>query len=117
MPLAFGFGLKSRTVICNGKGRHVTIKDSVAHRDDGCGLAAREGVISCSSQAPRQRNRAPSRHTRQSNARQLREQDLLTLHKGSVRIHDLSRLRKLAGFQGGYLNSRDLPSMCAATKR
>jgi len=39
--------------------------------------------------------------------RQLREQDLLTLRKGSVRIHDLNRLRKLAGFQGGYLNSRD----------
>ncbi len=38
--------------------------------------------------------------------RQLREQDLLTLRKGSVRIHDLGRLRKLAGFQGGYLNSR-----------
>jgi CRP-like cAMP-binding protein len=39
--------------------------------------------------------------------RQLREQDLLTLQKGIVRIHDLNRLRKLAGFQGGYLNSRD----------
>jgi CRP-like cAMP-binding protein len=39
--------------------------------------------------------------------RQLREQDLLTLRKGTVRIHDLNRLRKLAGFQGGYLNSRD----------
>jgi CRP-like cAMP-binding protein len=39
--------------------------------------------------------------------RQLREQDLLTLKKGSVRIHDLNRLRELAGFQGGYLNSRD----------
>jgi CRP-like cAMP-binding protein len=39
--------------------------------------------------------------------RQLREQGLLTLQKGSVRIHDLNRLRKLAGFQGGYLNSRD----------
>jgi CRP-like cAMP-binding protein len=39
--------------------------------------------------------------------RQLREQDLLTLRKGSVRIHDLDRLRRLAGFQGGYLNSRD----------
>jgi CRP-like cAMP-binding protein len=38
--------------------------------------------------------------------RQLREQDLLTLRKGSVRIHDLGRLRRLAGFQGGYLNSR-----------
>jgi CRP-like cAMP-binding protein len=39
--------------------------------------------------------------------RQLREEGLLTLRKGSVRIHDLNRLRKLAGYQGGYLNSRD----------
>ena len=39
--------------------------------------------------------------------RQLREEDLLTLRKGSVKIHDLARLRKLSGFQGGYLNSRD----------
>ena len=39
--------------------------------------------------------------------RQLRELDLLTLHKGGVRIHNLSGLRKLAGYQGGYLNSRD----------
>jgi CRP-like cAMP-binding protein len=39
--------------------------------------------------------------------RQLREQDLLSLSKGRVRIHDLNRLRKFAGFQGGYLNSRD----------
>jgi CRP-like cAMP-binding protein len=39
--------------------------------------------------------------------RQLRERDLLTLKKGRVRIHDLRALRKLAGFQGGYLNSRD----------
>ena len=39
--------------------------------------------------------------------RLLREQQLLTLHRGSVRIHDLNRLRKLAGFQGCYLNSRD----------
>ena len=39
--------------------------------------------------------------------RQLREQDLLTLQKGIVRIHDLGGLRNLAGFQGGYLNSRD----------
>jgi CRP-like cAMP-binding protein len=38
--------------------------------------------------------------------RQLRDQDLLTVRKGSVRIHDLGRLRKLAGFQGGYLNAR-----------
>jgi hypothetical protein len=30
--------------------------------------------------------------------RQLREQDLLTLRKGSVKIHDLNRLRRLAGF-------------------
>ena len=39
--------------------------------------------------------------------RQLREQVLLTLHKGTVKIHDLNGLRKLAGFHGGYLNSRD----------
>lgn len=39
--------------------------------------------------------------------RQLREQELLTVRKGTVHIHDLGRLRKLAGFQGGYLNSRD----------
>ena len=39
--------------------------------------------------------------------RQLRDQDLLTLRKGRARIHDLNRLRKLAGFQGGYLNARD----------
>ena len=39
--------------------------------------------------------------------RQLREQDMLTLRKGRVLIHDLNRLRKLAGFQGGYLNQRD----------
>jgi CRP-like cAMP-binding protein len=38
--------------------------------------------------------------------RELRELDLLTVRKGRVRIHDLDRLRKLAGFQGGYLNSR-----------
>ena len=39
--------------------------------------------------------------------RQLREQNLLTLRKGHVKIHDLHGLRELAGFQGGYLNSRD----------
>jgi CRP-like cAMP-binding protein len=39
--------------------------------------------------------------------RQLRERDLLTLQKGIARIHDLKGLRKLAGFQGGYLNSRE----------
>jgi CRP-like cAMP-binding protein len=38
--------------------------------------------------------------------RQLREQGLLTVRKGRVHIHDLDGLRKLAGFQGGYLNSR-----------
>ena len=38
--------------------------------------------------------------------RQLRERGLLTIRKGSVKIHDLASLRKLAGFQGGYLNSR-----------
>ena len=36
--------------------------------------------------------------------RQLRELGLLTLSKGSVKIHDLAGLRELAGFQGGYLN-------------
>ena len=39
--------------------------------------------------------------------RQLRERKLLTMKKGVVHIHDLSGLRKLAGFQGGYLNARD----------
>ena len=39
--------------------------------------------------------------------RQLREQNLLTLRKGNVKIHDLNGLRELAGFQGGYLNSRN----------
>ena len=38
--------------------------------------------------------------------RQLREQGLVTVSQGSVHIHDLDGLRKLAGFQGGYLNSR-----------
>jgi CRP-like cAMP-binding protein len=37
--------------------------------------------------------------------RQLRELNLLTLSKGSARIHDLGRLKELAGYQGGYLNS------------
>jgi CRP-like cAMP-binding protein len=39
--------------------------------------------------------------------RRLREQGLLTLHEGTVKIHDLSQLGKLAGFRGGYLNSGD----------
>jgi CRP-like cAMP-binding protein len=38
--------------------------------------------------------------------RELRELRLLTLRKGIVKIHDLNGLRKLSGFQGGYLNSR-----------
>ena len=38
--------------------------------------------------------------------RQLREQGLLTVRRGRVEIHDLGGLRKLSGFQGGYLNSR-----------
>jgi CRP-like cAMP-binding protein len=38
--------------------------------------------------------------------RELRDKQLVTVRKGTVRIHDLDRLRKLAGFQGGYLNSR-----------
>ncbi len=39
--------------------------------------------------------------------RELREKRLLTMIKGSVKIHDLNGLRKLAGFQGGYLNARE----------
>ena len=39
--------------------------------------------------------------------RQLRELKLLTMKQRTVHIHDLSGLRKLAGFQGGYLNARD----------
>jgi CRP-like cAMP-binding protein len=39
--------------------------------------------------------------------RQLRERKLLTMRQRKVHIHDLSGLRKLAGFRGGYLNSRD----------
>lgn len=38
--------------------------------------------------------------------RQLRERNLLSLRRGTVFIHDLAGLRKLAGFQGGYLNAR-----------
>ena len=39
--------------------------------------------------------------------RQLRERKLLTLRKGTVTIHDPATLRKIAGFQSGYLNSRN----------
>src|SRR6476620_5963658 len=39
--------------------------------------------------------------------RQLRDRKLLTVRKRRVHIHDLSGLRKLSGFQGGHLNSRD----------
>jgi CRP-like cAMP-binding protein len=39
--------------------------------------------------------------------RQLREKGLLTLRDGRVAIHDLNGLRKLSGFEGGYLNSRN----------
>ncbi len=39
--------------------------------------------------------------------RQLREEDLLSLRKGVVRIHDLAGLRKLAGYRGGYLDARE----------
>jgi len=38
--------------------------------------------------------------------RQMRERKLLSVRKGTVIIHDLPALRKVAGFQGGYLNSR-----------
>ena len=36
--------------------------------------------------------------------KQLRELNLITMQHGSVIIHDLPRLRKLSGFQGGYLH-------------
>ena len=39
--------------------------------------------------------------------RQLREMRLLNLKKGKAQIQDLAGLRKLAGFQGGYLNARE----------
>lgn len=39
--------------------------------------------------------------------RQLRERELLTVQRGSVKIHNLSGLRKLSGFRGGYLDTRD----------
>jgi CRP-like cAMP-binding protein len=38
--------------------------------------------------------------------RQLRERRLLTIRKKVVTINDLDGLRKLSGFQGGYLNSK-----------
>ena len=38
--------------------------------------------------------------------RQLRERDLLTVRGGTVKIHDLSGLKRLAGFRGDYLNAR-----------
>jgi CRP-like cAMP-binding protein len=39
--------------------------------------------------------------------RQLRERSLMTVHRGTVTIHDMKGLRSLSGFRGGYLNSRD----------
>lgn len=39
--------------------------------------------------------------------RQLRERNLVTVRTGSVVIHDLIALKKLAGFQVGYLSSRE----------
>lgn len=36
--------------------------------------------------------------------RQLREKQLLTFRSGRVKIHDLDALRKLAGYQSGYLD-------------
>ena len=36
--------------------------------------------------------------------RELRECELVTVSRGTVKIHDLSRLRQLSGFQGGYLS-------------
>ena len=37
--------------------------------------------------------------------RQLRERELLSMSKGTVTILDLAALRKLAGFEGGYLST------------
>jgi CRP-like cAMP-binding protein len=37
--------------------------------------------------------------------RQLRERDLLTFRGGRVEIHNLSGLRRLAGFYNGYFNA------------
>jgi CRP-like cAMP-binding protein len=37
--------------------------------------------------------------------RQLRESNLVTVRHGRVKIHDIPKLRKLAGFQGGYLSA------------
>jgi CRP-like cAMP-binding protein len=39
--------------------------------------------------------------------RQLQERDLLTVRQGKVKILDLSGLRKLSGFRGGYANAQD----------
>jgi CRP-like cAMP-binding protein len=39
--------------------------------------------------------------------RKLREQGLLSMRGRNVTIHNLSGLRKLSGFQGGYLNARN----------
>ena len=36
--------------------------------------------------------------------RELRERGLLTVSRGTVKIHDLSRPKQLSGFQGGYLS-------------
>jgi CRP-like cAMP-binding protein len=45
--------------------------------------------------------------------RQLRDDELVTFRDGCVRIHDLDRLRKTAGFCDGYLNSRNQGMMSA----
>jgi hypothetical protein len=44
---------------------------------------------------------------RRRRAIDLRERQLLMLRGGSVKIHDLPGLRKLAAFQGRYLDARD----------
>ena len=38
--------------------------------------------------------------------RQLREMGLITVRKGSLKIHDIAALRKLSGYHGGYLEAR-----------
>ncbi len=39
--------------------------------------------------------------------RQLREEGLLTVRKGSVKIHDIGALKKLSGYHGGYLEEQN----------
>lgn len=48
--------------------------------------------------------------------RQLRDRRLLTVRRGTVTIDDLAGLRKIAGFEGGYLNAREYIQLRPLTK-